>query len=232
MVIRNVIIREAKSWDWNQGGEIARVVPMQVPMQFDYDKVNQVLTDTLVNVVNYTQRERPTRSKQIHARLNDYEIVPNNTMNEEGEIIQLTMLAGVEPLNYQDAMQDKVWKDAMKEELSSIEKCGTWKLNQLPERKKLINVKWIFKVKLSLEGTTVKHKARLVARGFLQRQVMDYFEVFAPVAMHETIRLVMALAYIRRWTLSHMDVKPAFINGPLDEEVYVSQHPGFEIKGK
>lgn len=102
------------------------------------------------------------------------------------------MLAGAEPLNYQDAMN---------EELPSIEKCGTWKLTQLLEIKNSINVRWIFKVKLSPKGTIVKHKERLVARGILQRQGMDYSEVFAPVARHETIRLVVALACSRRWTL-------------------------------
>lgn len=115
----------------------------------------------------------------------------------------------------------------MNEELSSIEKCGTWKLTQLPERKKSIDVKWIFKIKLNPEGTIVKHKERLVARGFLQRQGMDCSEKFALVARHETIRLVVALAFSRRWTLSHMDVKYAFLNGPRDEKVYVSQPPRF-----
>ena len=69
----------------------------------------------------------------------------------------------------------------------------------------------------------MKHKERLVERGFLQRQCMDYYGVFALVARHETIRLVVALAYIRRCTLSHMEVKFSFLNVPLDEKVYVSK---------
>lgn len=132
----------------------------------------------------------------------------------------------------QDVMQEKVWKDAMKEELSSIEKCGTWKLTQLPERNKSVDVKQIFKVKLSLEGTIVKHKARIMAMGFLQRQGMVYFELFTPVERYETVRLVMALACSRRWILARVDVKYAFLNGPFDEDVYVSQPLGFEVKGK
>lgn len=145
MVSRDVIIREAESCDWNHGGERTIVVPMQTSMQFDSDEVNLDLTETPVDTVNSTQRAKPTRNRQIPARLNDYEIVSDNTVDEEGEIIHLAMLVGAKPLNYQDVMQDKVWKDAMKEELSSIEKCGTWKLTRLPERKKSIDVKWIFK---------------------------------------------------------------------------------------
>lgn len=77
------------------------------------------------------------------------------------------MLAGVEQLNYQDAMQDKVWKDAMKKELNSIGKMWHMETDSTTGRKKSIDVKWIFKVKISPEGTIVKHKARLVAMGFL-----------------------------------------------------------------
>lgn len=78
----------------------------------------------------------------------------------------------------------------------------------------------------------MKHKARLVAKGFLQRFGLDYFDVFAPVARLETIRLVIALACCRGWNLYHLDVKSAFLNGQLNEEVYVSQPPGYEVKGK
>jgi hypothetical protein len=109
----------------------------------------------------------------------------------------------------------------MKEELEAIERNKTWKLTELPKKKKAISVRWVFKVKLKPDGSIGKHKARLVARGFLQKPGLDYFEVFAPVARHETIRLVIALAANRGWSLMHLDVKSAFLNGPLQEEVYV-----------
>ena len=93
-------------------------------------------------------------------------------------------------------------------------------------------MKWVFKLKLKPDGSVAKHKARLVARGFLQRAGLDYSEVFAPVARLETIRLVIALAHNRDWSLYQLDVKSAFLNGTLEEEVFVKQPPGFEIKGK
>jgi len=83
----------------------------------------------------------------------------------------------------------------------------------LPDKKKKIDVKWVFKVKLNSHGQVSKHNARLVARGFLQKQDIDYNEVFAPVARIEIVRLVTAIACKYEWSLYHLDVKSAFLNG-------------------
>ena len=83
-------------------------------------------------------------------------------------------------------------------------------------------------MKVKPNGEIAKHKARLVAKGFLQKEGLDYGEVFAPVARMETIRLVVATASFYDWHIHQMDVKSAFLNGPLEEEVYVKQPPGFE----
>ena len=120
----------------------------------------------------------------------------------------------------------------MHEELKSIEKNKTWKLVDLPAKKHCIGVKWVFKQKLNPDGSISKHKARLVAKGFLQWQGVDFSEVFAPVARTETIRVVVAVACERNWPLFQLDVKSAFLHGPLEEEVYVQQPPGFVVKGK
>ena len=87
-------------------------------------------------------------------------------------------------------------------------------------------------MKLKPDGTVAKHKAKLVARGFLQRASLDYSEVFAPVARLETKRFVIALAHSRDWPLYQLDVKSAFLNGTLEEEVFVKQPPRFKIKGE
>ncbi|MCI29822.1 pentatricopeptide repeat-containing protein, partial [Trifolium medium] len=81
-------------------------------------------------------------------------------------------------------------------------------------------------------GEIAKYKARLVAKGFLQKPDLDFNEVFTPVARLETIRLVVAIASYKDWAMHQLDVKSAFLNGPLKEEVYVKQPPGFEIKGQ
>jgi len=90
----------------------------------------------------------------------------------------------------------------------------------------------VFKQKLNTDGSISKYKARLVAKGFLQRQEVDFSEVFAPVARIETIRVVVIVACERNWLLFQLDIKSAFLHGPLEEEVYVQQPPGFVVKGK
>lgn len=100
----------------------------------------------------------------------------------------------------------------------------------LPKDHKAIGLKWVYKLKKNPEGEIVKHKARLVAKGYGQRYGVDYNEVFAPVARLETIRLLLAYAAYRKWEVHHMDVKTTFLNGELEEEVYVAQPEGFTDK--
>jgi hypothetical protein len=90
----------------------------------------------------------------------------------------------------------------------------------------------VFKLKRDEAGTIVKHKARLVARGFLQQEGVDFDDAFAPVAQMESVRLILVLAAQEGWRVHHMDVNSAFLNGDLKEEVYVHQPPGFAIPGK
>jgi hypothetical protein len=117
--------------------------------------------------------------------------------------------------------------EAMKTKLQSIQSNNTWCYAVLPKGQKAIGLKWVYKVKRDPEGNIVKYKARLVAKGYAQRQGVDYQEVFALVARLETMRLVLALAAHGKWEVHHMDVKSAFLNGDLQEEVYVNQPPGF-----
>ncbi|KAL9274065.1 Retrovirus-related Pol polyprotein from transposon TNT 1-94-like protein, partial [Drosera capensis] len=120
----------------------------------------------------------------------------------------------------------------MQKELESIEKNNTWTLTELPPGHKSIGLKWVFKLKKDSDGRVIKHKARLVAKGYVQRQGIDFEEVFAPVAKLDTVRVILALAANRSWEVHHMDVKSAFLNGELEEEVYVTQREGFEVQGQ
>jgi len=116
-------------------------------------------------------------------------------------------------------------------EMNSIQSNKTWELSMLPAGHKAIGLKWVFKVKKDPDGNIIKHKARLVAKGYAQREGVDFEEVFAPVARIETVRLLIALAAQKGWQVHHMDVKSAFLNGDLMEEVYVQQPPGFVVEG-
>jgi len=164
--------------------------------------------------------------------LRDYERFPDQAVTNKGDFVQLAMLVEVELVSFEEALKQNHWKKAMIEELDSIEKNDTWRLVQLPTDKKCIDVKWVFKTKLKPDGQVEKYKARLVARGFLQKYGQDYYEVYAPVARMETIRLIVAIEVKNNWSMYQLDVKSTFLNGELEEEVYVNQPPRFEIKGK
>jgi hypothetical protein len=120
----------------------------------------------------------------------------------------------------------------MLEEISSIEENETWSLVDPPTDQRPIGLKWVFKLKKDAAGKVVKHKARLVAKGYVQRIGVDFDEVFAPVARLDSVRLLLALAAQQGWSAHHMDVKSAFLNGILEEEVYVVQPPGFIVDGQ
>ncbi|CAL2254853.1 unnamed protein product [Prunus armeniaca] len=146
------------------------------------------------------------------------------------EIMAKCNVCIVEPENYEDAAQDESWRKAMEAELEMIEKNDTWKLVERPFAKPVIGVKWVYKTKLNLDGTVQKNKARLVAKGYSQKPGIDYNETFAPVARLDTIRTLIALAAHKEWSLYQLDVKSAFLNGVLKEEVYVEQPQGFVKK--
>ena len=101
----------------------------------------------------------------------------------------------------------------------------------LPKGHKAIDLKWVFKLKKDQHGEVTRHKARLVAKGYVQRYGVDYEEVFAPVTRLEIVRLLLALVAKHSWEVHHLDVKSAFLNGVILEEVYVSQPKGFVKEG-
>jgi hypothetical protein len=136
-----------------------------------------------------------------------------------------------EPATFEEARREQTWIKAMREEMASIEQNDTWTLVSLPQGHKPIGLKWVFKLKRDEAGKIVKHKARLVAKGYVQQQGVDFDEVFAPVARMESIRMLLAVAAQGGWYVHHMDVKSAFLNGELKEEVYVQQPPGFVAAG-
>jgi hypothetical protein len=137
-----------------------------------------------------------------------------------------------EPRSFAVAEKDAAWRAAMKVEMETVEKNRTWELVDLPCGHRAITLKWVFKLKRDEVGAIIKHKARLVARGFLQREGIDFDDAFAPVARMESVRLLLALAAQEGWRVHHMDVKSTFLNGDLKEEVYVHQPPGFAIPSK
>lgn len=110
---------------------------------------------------------------------------------------------------------------------SAIERNNTWELTDLPRGHKTIGVKWVYKRKLKENGEVDKYKARLVAKGYKQEFGVDYKEVFAPVARHDTIKLMIALAAQHSQPIFQLDVKSAFLHGDLQEQVFIDQPPSY-----
>ena len=135
-------------------------------------------------------------------------------------------------MNFQEVMGNKKWKGAMDEEIKAIKKNDSWELASLPKGHKAINEKWMYKAKKNAKGKVERHKARLVEKVYNQRAGIDYDEVFGPIAWLETIIPIISLAAQNNWRIHQMDVKSAFLNGVLEEEVYIDQPQGYEVKGK
>ncbi|KAK6160783.1 hypothetical protein DH2020_004164 [Rehmannia glutinosa] len=116
----------------------------------------------------------------------------------------------------------------MQEELNQFERNEVWELVQRPTHQNVIGTKWVFRNKMNEEGSVVRNKARLVAKGYCQEEGIDFDETFALVARLEAIRMFLAYAAHKNFIVYQMDVKSAFLNGLLEEEIYVKQPPGFE----
>ncbi|WJZ92853.1 hypothetical protein VitviT2T_011828 [Vitis vinifera] len=156
---------------------------------------------------------------------------PMLKMRPLSDVYERCNLVHAEPTCYTEAARFLEWIKAMKAEIDAIERNGTWKLTELPEAKNAIGVKWVFRTKFNSDGSIFRHKARLVVKGFAQVARVDYGDTFALVAKHDTIRLLLALASQMGWKVYHLNVKSAFLNGILLEEIYVQQPEGFEVIG-
>ena len=115
--------------------------------------------------------------------------------------------------------------------MDSILSNGTWELTERPYGCKPVGCKWVFKKKLRPDGTIEKYKAQLVAKGYTQKEDEDFFDMYSLVARLTTIRALLSLVVSYDLIIHQMDVKIAFLNGELDEEIYMDQSDGFVVKG-
>ncbi|KAM0986325.1 hypothetical protein ACFX2C_013510 [Malus domestica] len=140
-----------------------------------------------------------------------------------------------DPRDYTEAMSDidsKRWQEAMKSEMDSMYQNQVWTLVDPPEGIVPVGNKWVFKRKISIDGNVETYKARLVAKGYRQREGIDYEETFSPVAMIKSIRILLAITAYHDYEIWQMDVKTAFLNGYLKEELYMTQPEGFVSKSE
>ncbi|GKE87793.1 retrovirus-related pol polyprotein from transposon TNT 1-94 [Tanacetum coccineum] len=129
--------------------------------------------------------------------------------------------------NIKEAMVDSAWIEAMQEELHQFDRLQVWELVDKPFGKTVIKLKWLSKNKKDEDQTVIRNKARLVAKGYAQEEGIDFEESFAPVARLEAVWIFVAYATHKSFPIYHIDVKTTFLNGPLEEEVYIAQPNGF-----
>uniref|UniRef100_A0AAG5DSQ9 Integrase catalytic domain-containing protein n=1 Tax=Anopheles atroparvus TaxID=41427 RepID=A0AAG5DSQ9_ANOAO len=186
----------------------------------EYGEADTSYEDAEENIQQDHHLEKTTRATRnvLPSRYDDF-IVGKATQDEE-------------PNDYRAAMSDPMWKKAMQDEILAHKVNQTWELVELPEGRKTIGAKWVFKLKRNEVGKVVRFKARIVAQGDSQKFGEDYKDVFAPVTRHTTLRAMMAVAAKKGLILKQYDVKTAYLNGTIEEELYMRQPPGFIVPGQ
>ncbi|TYK12007.1 copia protein [Cucumis melo var. makuwa] len=232
IVSRDVVFDEEASWNWNDEPEDYKFLCFpdehDEPSDIASPPTSPITPQQSTSSSSASSSEGPRGMRSLQDIYDETEELSQSFNN----LTLFCLFADSEPLNFEEASQNDKWKIAMDEEIKAIKKNDTWELSTLPNGKKAVGVKWVFKIKRNEKGEVERYKARLVAKGYSQRKGIDYDEVFAPVARLETIRLLIALAAQNNWKIFQMDVKSAFLNGYLEEEVYLEQPPGYSVKGQ
>ena len=208
--------------------ESTQNVPPQVSMNPVFRESNETYVPAENTALRYPQRlnrgfpkkqYEPDPEAKTKYSINNYVSSHRLTESYSFTVNQLSTFSI--PSNVQDALADPKWRKAMNEEIEALQKNATWELVPLPKGIKPIGYRWVFTVKLKPNGSIDGYKARLVAKGFAQRYGIDYQDTFAPVAKINTIRILISIAANRDWPLQQFDVKNSFLNGDLEEEVYM-----------
>ena len=152
------------------------------------------------------------------------------TRSKSGIYKKKTYLTSIiaKPRTVKQALQDPNWKLTMEHEYQALLKNQTWSLVSPPSNAKIIGCKWVFKLKHKPDRSIDRYKARLVAQGFHQTYDIDFFETFSPIVKPCTIRLVLSITTSSNWPTKQLDVHNVFLNGDLQEQVFMMQPPGFE----
>ncbi|GKD61683.1 putative ribonuclease H-like domain-containing protein [Tanacetum coccineum] len=208
--------------------------------RFNQEKDASVNNTNTINIVSLTVNtariEDNTIDENIVYRCDDdldlielEDIVYSDDVEDVGAEADMNNLdTFIHPKKVIQALKDPSWIEAMQEELLQFKLQQVWTLTDLPNRKRAIGTKWVYKNKKDKRGIVIKNKARLDVQGYTQEEGINYDEVFTPVARIEAIRLFLAYALFKDIVVYQMDVKSSFLYSKIKEEVYVCQPPGFK----
>ncbi|KAI5342994.1 hypothetical protein L3X38_010870 [Prunus dulcis] len=231
IVSRDVIFSENVCWDWNTKKETS--------VNIQLTEIREEEQGAEGSSYEFEEQLEVNEMPSLNAETSDLERVAGSQDVDHtplkyksiAEFYEKCNMCIIEPESFEEAAKDDSWKKAMEAEITMIEKNNTWELVDRPFDKPIIGVKWIYNTKLNLDGSVQKSKARLVPKGYSQKPGIDFNETFAPVARLDTVRTLVAVAAQSNWSMFQLDVKSTFLNGVLNEEVYVDQPSGFVIQG-
>lgn len=184
------------------------------------------------NEINPVAGERQLRDRNTIRQPLRYIEYTDEYADDEVDIA-CSAIFNEEPQTFDEAMtrdDAKQWQQAMKEEIESLKSNNTWTLQPLPENRRSIDCKWVYKIKRGIDGSVERYKARLCAKGFTQKKGIDYTETFSPVVRYDSVRFLLSLATVNDWEIHQFDVKTAFLHGDLDEDLFMKQPEGFISK--
>ena len=183
-----------------------------------------------------TGRRRTTKAERLKLDATQNVGVPTSQRRQRqspdrftGYMALMRKCIVTEPSSFQEVVQEPTWVDAMVEEYDSIVRNSAWEIFPRPVNKSMVGLRWIYKVNQATEGSVEKYQARFLAQGFSQIKGIDYEETFAPVSRYYSINTILAPSAQMGQCIHQMDVKIAFLNGIIEEEVYIEQPEGFEI---
>ena len=211
-----------------------QILPVEKQVEASNDEEREDNTEVLNPTPDEEVNSEESQPQQNNLRKSTRIRRPPNHYGEwtncvKGEVIQKDPVTVKEALN---SDRSEEWLKAMKSEIKSLEKNQVWDLEKLPEGRSTVGCKWVFKTKLDAQGNVERYKARLVAQGFTQKYGVDYDETFSPVVRFESIRSLLAIASQHGLVVHQMDVKTAFLNGELKEEIFMRQPEGFISQGE
>ena len=158
--------------------------------------------------------------------------VSTSNLSPAYRVLVASVSSHFEPETYDEAQKHECWQEAMKAEIKALEDNGTWIIVTVLADQHVVGCKWVYKLKQNPDGTMERCKARLVAKGYSQIAGFDFSETFSPVAKQSTVRTFLALAASLNWSLGQIDISNAFLNGDLEEDVYMELPLGYQVEGE